>query len=303
MTQAFESSPTVTRIGSTVYRQAGTGEAIIGRYLDAHGRQRELLHRAGSGGSLLVLDRDSRTRGDDRLIAHLPPDEPLENARLVCSQYLHEPPRRRCRALTLADMELIPFADEEQELCAAAPPLHSELCDRAGRRYRLGLCVDEVLGTELRWWRLPPAGVSAALVSLSVRAVIGALERYEPVRTLTVAALVRHRGGPQGSLARLRAELERISHSPLVLNRGIRGAVQEAVRREGLSMSEIAMRCGRVKYDSRGNPSGETSWLSRRVGLTPEGGATVPTPWIHSDVLALIARCGLGRSPREVELG
>jgi hypothetical protein len=27
-----------------------------------------------------------------------------------------------------------------------------------------------------------------------------------------------------------------------------------------------------------------------------------PTPWVHSDVLALIARDGLGISPREVEL-
>jgi hypothetical protein len=68
-------------------------------------------------------------------------------------------------------------------------------------------------------------------------------------------------------------------------------------------MSEIAMRCGRVKYDSRGNVSGETSWLSRRLGLAPEGGEAHPTPWVHSDVLALIARRGLGISPREVELG
>ncbi len=72
---------------------------------------------------------------------------------------------------------------------------------------------------------------------------------------------------------------------------------------EGISASEIAIRCGRVKRDSRGNVTGETSWLARRIGLAPEGGGSTPTPWVHSDVLGLIARRGLGVSPREVELG
>jgi len=67
-------------------------------------------------------------------------------------------------------------------------------------------------------------------------------------------------------------------------------------------MSEIAIRCGRVKRDRQGNESGETSWLARRLGLLPEGGQRIPTPWVHSDVLGLIARRGLGLSPREVEL-
>jgi hypothetical protein len=68
-------------------------------------------------------------------------------------------------------------------------------------------------------------------------------------------------------------------------------------------MSEIAMRCGKIRCDSRGRTSGETSWLARRLGIAPEGGRSTPTPWIHTDVLALIARRGLGISPREVELG
>ncbi len=67
-------------------------------------------------------------------------------------------------------------------------------------------------------------------------------------------------------------------------------------------MSEIALRCGVVKRDRRGNPSGETSWLARRIGIMPEGGEKEITPWVHSDVLAVIAREGLGLSPREVEL-
>ncbi len=44
------------------------------------------------------------------------------------------------------------------------------------------------------------------------------------------------------------------------------GALREAGARDGraqeLSMSEIAIRCGRVKRDRSGNESGETSWLA-----------------------------------------
>jgi hypothetical protein len=67
-------------------------------------------------------------------------------------------------------------------------------------------------------------------------------------------------------------------------------------------MSEIAIRCGRRKWDQRGCESGETSWLARRIGMLPEGGESEPTPWVHSDVLALIACNGLGLAPCEVEL-
>jgi len=93
-----------------------------------------------------------------------------------------------------------------------------------------------------------------------------------------------------------------VRESPIVLNRRLRETVLAAIGREGLSMSEIATRCGRIKRDSKGNESGETSWLARRLGLLPEGGQGAPTPWIHTDVLGLIARRGLGISPREVEL-
>ena len=64
-------------------------------------------------------------------------------------------------------------------------------------------------------------------------------------------------------------------------------------------MSEIRIRCGRTKDAGQ---SGDTSWLARRIGRLPEAGKTQPTPWVHSDTLALIARDGLGVSPREVEL-
>jgi hypothetical protein len=136
-----------------------------------------------------------------------------------------------------------------------------------------------------------------------LRETVGALERYEPVCGLTRRALARYRDDTNVSTAVLRGELERLRESPIVLNRKLRQTVLAAIERHGLSLSEIAIRCGRIKRDSKGNASGETSWLARRLGILPESGASRPTPWVHSDVLALIARNGLGISPREVELG
>ena len=71
-----------------------------------------------------------------------------------------------------------------------------------------------------------------------------------------------HRDCDDVSIALLRAELVRTQESPIVLNRALRAAVVDAVERRGQSMSEIAMRCGRIKRDSAGNASGETSWLA-----------------------------------------
>jgi hypothetical protein len=155
---------------------------------------------------------------------------------------------------------------------------------------------------ELRWVAHAPAEADREPHSVSVREAIGALESYEPVRTLTLKALALYGSIGEVSTTVLRAELIRIQHSPIVLNRRLRTVALATIEREGLSISEIAIRCGRVKLDPRGNESGETSWLGRRLGILPEAGRKSPTPWIHSDVLALIARRGLGVSPREVEL-
>jgi hypothetical protein len=90
--------------------------------------------------------------------------------------------------------------------------------------------------------------------------------------------------------------------SHIVLNRGLREAVVDAVTCNAVTLSEIAIRCGRIKREENGKESGETSWLARRIGLLPEGGHEAPTPWVSSHVLALIARDGLGVAPREVEV-
>ena len=136
---------------------------------------------------------------------------------------------------------------------------------------------------------------------MSFRDVVAAVEAYEPARTLTTQALTRC--ARNLSTRRLREEYERLIGSPIVLNRGLREAVQRELRVGVLSMSEIALRCGRDQArHAAATSGGETSWLARRIGQMPEGGEQKPGPWIHSDVLALIARDGLGVCPREVEL-
>jgi hypothetical protein len=286
---------------------------LLGCYLDSHGRLREVVLRPGSAGSLLVIDRDSVTRGEGRLVAHLAPDEPPLNAILACRDYLRHPHARWCRRVTPEDLCSVPFVAEHlREIEAAAGSVDpARLRDRHGLVYRLqSLPAAAISIAEMRWCRLP-AGAPAAAANAAQRAstpvrlrdVIAALESYEPVRALTAHALSQHRHDPHVSVVTLGAELERVNASRIVLNRGLREAVQRAIRTQGLSMSEITARCGRFKRDARSNLSGDTSWLARRIGLMPEGGRGVATPWIHSEVLALVARDGLGISPRDVELG
>lgn len=274
--------------------------AILGRYTDPAGRPREVVARSACAGSVLVIDRDAHTLRDRRLVAHLGADEPSGNAALVCRHYLQDQHGRRCRPLAPADLRSPdPASSGPSDDGSPAAPL----TDRHDRAYRLGPVISRLSIPDIRWLRHSPGDLAAPPQTVSLRDVVAALESYEPARLRTVSALASHYEKPAVSVAVLRAELARLDASRIVLNRGLREAVLSAVRLEGLSMSEIAVRCGRVKRDSRGNTSGETSWLTRRIGILPEGGEQAPTPWIHSDVLALIARAGLGISPREVELG
>jgi hypothetical protein len=281
----------------------GTAAAVasLARYCDAAGRARELLALPGLGGSVLVLDRDATTLSDRRLLAHLAPDEPPENAALVCRLYLEDATKHRCRRVEPSDLEQTPFAplDRRAHPGPAALPEHVQ---GGGFVYRLGPVHGERATAQLRWSRTPSRGDRSAWEQIKLRDVVGALESYEPVRALTERALARHLEDQAVLSTRLRDEFERLCTSPIVLNRALREAVLDAIERRGMTMSEIALRCGIAKRDRHGNASGETSWLARRVGLMPEGGAQAATPWIHSDVLATIARRGLGLSPREVEL-
>lgn len=278
----------------------------LGRYTDTTGRAREVIAARRRDGCMLVVDRDALTLGDRRLVAHLAVDEPAENATVVCAHYLCDPRRGRCRRVTPEDLSGEPALDEDE-----ATQRHVQEADLLLRRreetgedvvYRLEPACADTSARELRWCRHSRRAGALAPTPVCLRETVGTLERYEPVCCLTRRALTRYRDDANVSTAVLRGELERLCESPIVLNRKLRQRVLVAVERDGLSLSEIAIRCGRIKRDSNGNASGETSWLARRVGILPESGASRPTPWVHSDVLALIARNGLGISPREVEL-
>jgi hypothetical protein len=277
--------------------------ALVG-YTDSCGRRREVIAQHGAGGSVLVIDHDRATLTDRRLVAHLGADEPSRNAAVVCDSYLRQAgiDGCSCRPVAIEDFLIEPFDEDllsesgEQTAASDVAPV-----DGLGRSYRLECLETGMSIPELRWRRRSPDGTSGG-ETVSVREAIAALESYEPVRNLTRRALILP-DDDVVSMAILRAELARVQRSPIVLNRGLRELTLRLAARQQVSMSEIAIRCGRVKRDRAGGESGETSWLARRLGILPEGGREVPTPWIHSDVLALIARRGLGISPREAELG
>jgi hypothetical protein len=275
----------------------------LARYTDECQRTREVIASRGPNGSVLVLDRDPLLQGGALLVAHLGADEPVGNAALVCERYLGDARRGRCRPVTPEDFARAPYPPVEDCPSFFGEELHRrELVDRRGEYlHRLEL-VDAGGLRQLRWRRHSRGKRQQVARSVSLREVAGALESYELPRALTRAALARYRDDRGVVLGLLREELTRLNESPIVLNRKLREAVLGTIDSGELSMGEIALRCGRAKRCRNGKLNGETSWLARRLGLLPESGAERPTPWIHSDVLALIARSGIGISPGEVEL-
>jgi hypothetical protein len=291
----------VARIASHRGEATVSADRLAG-YFDLDGRARELLALPGNGDSVLVLDRDATTLCDRRLVAHLAADEPSENIALICNHYLQDTSGRWCRRVRPEDLRIVPFPAFEQQQQGVHDSTEARVRDAHDNVYRLGPFPGERSTTQLRWSRRCGGTDDSVWELVKLRDIVGALENYEPVRRLTEQALAQHHDDRHLLQTRLSCEFERLCTSPIVLNRGLREAVLHAIERRGTSMSEIALRCGIVKRDRHGNLSGETSWLARRVGLMPEGGAQAITPWIHSDVLAAISRKGLGISPREVEL-
>ncbi len=293
------------RLGPVSSCTSARGETLLtskplASYIDAYGRLRELLALPGHGGSVLVLDRDGATLCDRMLIAHLAPDEPPENAVLICRHYLEDTNGRWCRRMQPEDLEILPLGHIWPEPEALSPECDTCIADRDGNTYRLAPLPNERSVNQMCWCRLSKETGDHQWEQTSLREVVGALQSYEPMRTLTEHVLQSH--DLNFAVTRLCCEFDRLCSSPVVLNRGLREAVLSSIHLGGTSMSEIALRCGVVKRDRRGKVSGETSWLARRIGIMPEGGEKKITPWIHSDVLATIAREGLGVSPREVEL-
>jgi hypothetical protein len=254
--------------------------------------RREIVTIAGAGGSVLVVDRLAADGRDARLVAHLAADEPAVNARLVSRLYLEDHARRgRCRLVEATDLRGAPTSPDEP--ATAEMPSIAE-----GSRYVIALV--DLQGKAQLCWTTRQADATLEVVTL--RDVVGELESYEPPITLTRQAIAEHRGLRGASVCRLADELTRLQRSDLMLNRRLRETVLAHIQAGEATLSEIALRCGRVKRDRRGVVSGETTWLRRRIGLASEQGQSRPTPWIHSDTLALIAREGLGVAPREVEL-
>jgi len=298
------SLPAVERTRSRRDRGAVPGRGALGRYEDRHGRSREIVHMRGVSGTVLVVDRDVATLGDCRLVAHLAPEEPSGNAALICSEYLRAPVEVRgcCREVVARDFAVLPLAASQEEDDAGAGGQADVAIDRDGNSYCLELVQGAMSIPALRWCHHRADGSGRPPSVVSVRQAVAALEDYAPVCEITERALARLRMDESVSTVTLGAEIDRVRLSPIVLNRLLREAVLSAVEQQGVSLSAIALRCGRTKRDRGGTESGETSWLARRIGILPEGGQEAPTPWIHSGVLALIARRGLGISPREVEL-
>jgi hypothetical protein len=249
-----------------------------------------------SGGTL-VIDRFAGSGSDPRLVGRLEADEPAENARRLAHLYLHDERRGRCRPVT--DADLTAGADGEAASVSGDVRWGAPLVAGIGVLLQIRRVSDKG-GPALRWTVTTRAGAGRQVLPL--RQVFGLLQAYEPAASMTRAALAAHAQQAGVSVCGLRGELYRACNSSIVLNRALRERVEHAVATEGLSMSEIATRCGRVKCGRNGSESGETSWLARRIGQLPEAGKDRPTPWVHSDVLALIARDGLGISSHEVEL-
>jgi hypothetical protein len=290
-TRAAHRRAEAVRVG----QQTPLGPArILGAYTDAAG-ERQLMAVARPDASILVLDAVAGSLADARVVAHLDADEPRGNALLIVRMYLADSTRGRCRRLDGDDL-----VDPGDGACAVggACVCKPAAIERAGVRYEIRPVTVRLDSVQLRWTRSCPAAPES--LPLTLREVIGTLQCYEPARSITARAL----GAPvpaNTGVSHLSLELARLVRSPIVLNRRLREAVGRAVL-AGATMSEIAMRCSRFKRDRNGRRSGETSWLARRIGQMPEAGQARPTPWIHSDTLALIAREGLDLSPREVEL-
>jgi hypothetical protein len=266
---------------------------VLGRYCDRNGTERELRSLHLGDGSRLVVDWRNEDRADARLVATLASDEPPENGRVLAILYLADASRGRCVALRRSDLS----ASKPQEpdlACAPSQPLR----DADGASYAISAVRCGKPYRELRWTRCTPG--KAHKHPICLRELLAALQAYEPARSLTLSEIALYERDPAISVCRLRSELERLDASPIVLNARLRQAVLRRAA-SGDSLSEIAQRCGRVKRHPGGSVSGETSWLSRRIGLLPEGGQAEPTKWVHSEVLALIARQGLDLCPAEVE--
>lgn len=298
------STPTRTPRKPAGTRRRGRA-SCLGRYReDATGAVRTIVALAGAAGSIVVVDRLAGTKADARVIARIAADEDPGNVTLIAQLYLGDETRGRCRELTSEDLSA--SADQgagetRQTYTGEAPDYSSGVLDEEAVLYSIREldCGEGGAGRELRWARRNSGGEWRPL---TLRETIAHFEDYEPFMAMTAAAVAANKDDPSIGVAKLHSEFRRQQDSPIVLNRGVRAAVLRAVSEQGLSLSEIAARCGRRHSGCADFSSGDTTWLQRRIGIKKEAGSDGPTQWVHTDVLALIAREGLGLAPHEVEV-
>lgn len=263
---------------------------------------------AAPAGATLVVNRLAGTRADARVLARIAAEEDPGNAQLIASMYLADERRGRCRELTAEDLSptaRIEGGEDGSEDGGGERGDSEEfdyasgVVDERGVRWSVRATQGAECGAtrELRWTRGDGGGEAVTL-----RETIAHFEAYEPLMAMTAAALDAYSDDRTIGVSALRLELRRQQESPIVLNRGLREAVLRAVGEQGLSLSEIAARCGRRHSGCEGFSSGDTTWLQRRIGIKKEAGSESPTSWVHTEVLALIARDGLGLAPHEVEV-
>ncbi len=271
---------------------SGRVRARVIAHHEQNGIRRQVI-TIPAGKHRLLIDRSLQGR-DARLLARLDPDEPACNERLIARMYLAEKNPPVCRRLTRADLEPSTPAASNRDLDGLA-----HATDRRDRHHIPAAHPRQRRRPDAPLERDPPRRHTTAR---HPRHVVGCLESYQPALEMSNAAIGAHENQVACSAVHLIAELTRLRATPIVLNRLLRERVQQAIERQHITMGEIALRCGHIRHDKQGRPCGETSWLARRIGLQAEAGYQRPTPWVHVDVLATIARDGLGIMPSEVEL-
>jgi hypothetical protein len=207
---------------------------VLGRYRDRDSAERELRCLYLSDGRRLVVDWRSEFRADARLVGALASDEPRENARVLTELYLADRDRGRCRRLCRSDLSAGQGSEPEAAVTPSEP-----LRDDAGVSYEIASVCCGKPYRELRWTRCAPGATDEQPICL--RELLAELQAYEPARSLTLDAIARHEDDASVSVCRLRAELQRLDASPIVLNTRLREAVLRRAA-SGDSLSQIALR-------------------------------------------------------------
>ncbi len=131
------------------------------------GQTREAVSLKRPDGSTLVVDYQHGTLSDGRLVAHLPADEPPENAQIVCELYLADDTKGRCCAVTAEDFDLTRHATAPSP-ADDAPTALDAVNDADGHVYRIRELPTLETMSELRWTRSrepDPESVSSATSS------------------------------------------------------------------------------------------------------------------------------------------